>query len=58
MTQPPRSTDTGTPQYPGTPGWVKVSGIIVLVLVLMFVGAHVAGRGMGPGMHAPPPGGR
>jgi hypothetical protein len=45
---------------PGTPRWVKVSGIIVGVLVLVFVilqltgvgpGAGGHGPGMGPGMH-------
>lgn len=42
------------PPYPGTPRWVKVFGIIVLVVVLLFVvllftrGPH---RGHGPGLH-------
>ena len=43
------------PPYPGTPRWVKVSGIIVLVLVLlvgimMFIGV---GGDHGPGRHLP-----
>ena len=33
------------PPYPGTPRWVKVSGIIALVLVLLFLGLHFAGGG-------------
>jgi uncharacterized membrane protein len=44
----------GPPPYPGTPRWVKVFGIIVLVLVLLFVvGMFIAGGGHGPGRHAP-----
>ena len=47
------------PPYPGTPRWVKVSGIIVIGLVLLVVvvllvamalGLHTPG---GPGGHAP-----
>ena len=45
-------------RYPGTPLWVKVSAAVVVILVLIFVGMHLAGGGMGPGMHAPPAGGR
>ena len=30
-----------------TPGWVKVFGIIVIVLVLLFVVQHLAGGGLG-----------
>jgi hypothetical protein len=50
--------------YPGTPRWVKVFGIIVLVLVLLVVvtmltdpGRHGPGRHMQsgvPGGHKPP----
>lgn len=36
--------------YPGTPRWVKILGIIVIVAVLLFVIMHLTG-GMGPGMH-------
>jgi hypothetical protein len=43
-----------TTAYPGTPRWVKVSGLIVLVLVLLIVGVLVAGDGQhGPGRHMP-----
>ena len=38
------------PAYPGTPRWVKVSGIIVLVLVLLAVVIMVTGVG---GQHGP-----
>jgi hypothetical protein len=38
------------PAYPGTPRWVKVSGIIVLVLVVLAVVIMVTGVG---GQHGP-----
>lgn len=42
------------PPYPGTPRWVKVLGIIALVLVLLFVAMMFVGGGEhGPGRHAP-----
>ena len=37
------------PSYPGTPRWVKVSGIIVIVLVLLAVIMLLSGHG--PGRH-------
>ena len=37
------------PPYPGTPGWVKVSGIIVIVLVLLVVIIIFTGVGGGHG---------
>ena len=40
---------------PGAPRWVKVFGIIALVLVLLFVVTHLAGGGLGS--HLPPGGG-
>ena len=41
---------------PGTPLWVKAFGIVLLLLVLVFGGLHLAGRGMGPMSHVPPAG--
>ena len=43
------------PRYPGTPRWVKVSGIAVIVLVLLFGGLKLFGVGgeHGPGRHTP-----
>ena len=43
------------PPYPGTPRWVKVSGIIALVLVLLVGIMMLAGVGgdHGPGRHMP-----
>lgn len=41
----------------GTPRWVKVFGIIALVLVLMFIILHLTGNSLGgPGRHTPPSG--
>lgn len=42
--------DRGSP--PGTPRWVKVFGIIGLVLILLLVGVKLIGGGNhGPGRH-------
>lgn len=40
-----------TREYPGTPRWVKVVGIIAVVLVLLFVALHLTGHGLGMHMH-------
>ena len=37
----------------GTPRWVKVFGIIILVLALLFVISQLAGVRHGPGLHTP-----
>ena len=37
------------PPYPGTPRWVKVSGIIVIVLVVLVAIMLLSGHG--PGRH-------
>jgi ABC-type transporter Mla subunit MlaD len=39
------------PPYPGTPRWVKVFGIIAIVVVLLFVIMLLTGHG--PGRHTP-----
>ena len=42
------------PPYPGTPRWVKVFGIIVIVVVLLVVaGMFISGGRHGPGRHTP-----
>ena len=42
------------PPYPGTPRWVKVFGIIVIVVVLLAVAVMFIGGGEhGPGRHIP-----
>ena len=46
---PDSNSDTGDDT---TPRWVKVFGIIALVLVLLFVILHLTGRGLGG--HTPP----
>lgn len=61
MTDPPAYPDSNgdTGMRPeggsttGTPRWVKVSGIIALALVLLFVTLMLTGRGggHGPGRH-------
>jgi hypothetical protein len=45
----------GPPAYPGTPRWVKIVGIIVLVLVLLVGVVLLTGIGgeHGPGRHLP-----
>jgi ABC-type transporter Mla subunit MlaD len=49
MIDPPPNGDTGTPR------WVKVFGIVALVVVVLVVVVAVTGRGgeHGPGRHAP-----
>jgi hypothetical protein len=50
-------TTASTP--PSMPLWVKVFGIIAIVLVLLFVGMHLTGMGLGGhmmGNHTMPPG--
>jgi len=44
-----------SPPYPGTPRWVKVFGIIALVVVLLFVFLMFTRGpgGHGPGRHVP-----
>jgi hypothetical protein len=41
------------PPYPGAPRWVKVFGVVVFVVVLLFVILLVTGSpgGHGPGRH-------
>ena len=56
MTDPPRSPDTGVgpDRGEGMPRWVKVSGIIVIILVLLVGIMLFIGRGgHGPRRHAP-----
>ncbi|MFD7404166.1 hypothetical protein ACFV7R_16125 [Streptomyces sp. NPDC059866] len=36
---------------PGAPRWVKVSGLVALAVVVLFLILHLTGSGMGPGMH-------
>jgi hypothetical protein len=59
MADPPRYPDSSsnTGDAAATPRWVKVFGIIALVVVLLFVilmfTRGPGGRGHGPGLHAP-----
>ena len=60
MADPPRSPEAGDdtgagadPESNGTPRWVKVSGIVALALVILFVVVmFTGGGGHGPGRHA------
>jgi hypothetical protein len=53
---PDSNSDTGDDTR--TPRWVKVFGIIVIVLVLLLGGLVLFGGGEhGPGRHIPPGGG-
>jgi hypothetical protein len=38
--------DTGN-DTPGMPHWVKMFGIVAIILVLLFVILHLTGRGLG-----------
>jgi hypothetical protein len=50
--EPRGGPDRGTPT--GTPGWVKVLGIIIVVLLLLIGIMVFIGGEHGPGRHAPP----
>lgn len=55
-TEGTRTTDSPTAPSdsgaaPGAPRWVKVSGIVALAAVVLFLVLHLTGSGMGPGMH-------
>jgi hypothetical protein len=39
------------PPYPGTPRWVKVFGIIVIVVIVLVVARIFIGGEHGPGRH-------
>ena len=57
MADLPRYPDTGDvpdrESPPGTPRWVKIAGIIALVVVVLFVISLLAGVRHGPGLHTP-----
>ena len=50
MPDPTRDTDNMTSEDTGTPRWVKVFGLIALVVIVLFVVLLVVG---GPGGHGP-----
>lgn len=50
MADPHPETDTDT----GMPRWVKVSGLIGILLVLVFVTVHLAGGGFRGHLHGGP----
>ena len=50
MSQTPAKPDRRSPT--STPRWVKVFGIIFIVLVMLFVALHLTGNSLGgPGRH-------
>jgi hypothetical protein len=52
MTNLPPNPDSRSDRRPnpGLPAWVKVAGIIVIILIVLFVALHLAGGGF---HHAP-----
>jgi hypothetical protein len=51
-TTTPSDTDTGSPAvYPGTPRWVRISGITALVLIVLVVAVLVVTTALG--LHTP-----
>jgi hypothetical protein len=50
MTIPPPDIEHGADRGPGTPGWVKALGVVVIVLVLVALVLMLTGIG---GEHAP-----
>ena len=59
--EPPDPTPTPAelPPHPGAPRWVKLMGVVVLLLVALLVVAMLAGGdhgggGHGPGRHSSP----
>ena len=57
MAEPPASPDHGVEAGNGTPRWVKVFGIIALIVALLFVVLLLIG-GHGPGRHTGSPSGQ
>ena len=51
MSQTPPEPGNGSTS--GTPRWVKLFGIIALVLVVLFIISLLAGVRHGPGLHTP-----
>lgn len=49
---PGGGSTTSPDTYPGTPRWVKRSGIVLLVILLLVVGVLVAGGGLNHSMPA------
>ncbi|HEU4596205.1 MAG TPA: hypothetical protein VFS10_13785 [Pyrinomonadaceae bacterium] len=54
MTDPPRHPD---PKPHTTPRWVKVFGVIAVVVILLFVILHISVGPRRHGSHTPPSGG-
>jgi len=49
--EPTSTRDPGSEKPPSTPGWVKISAVVVAILVLVIVVAMLLGGNHGPGRH-------
>jgi hypothetical protein len=49
--EPEANRDSRPAVAPGTPRWVKISGVIVVVLLLLLVVSMLAGGNHGPARH-------
>jgi len=49
--EPGTNQDRDSSNPPGVPRWVKVCGVIVAIILLLFVVGMIAGGKHGPGMH-------
>lgn len=38
---------------PGVPRWVKLLGVLLLLVLLVLAGGRLLGYGVGPGQHGP-----
>lgn len=45
--------ESGSPQKPPLPGWVKVSALIAAIILVGLVVSALAGGDHGPGRHSP-----
>lgn len=52
---PPQNRDAGGVGRPAAPRWVKVFGVVMVVLVLVLLVLHLTGNGIGSGMHGASP---
>jgi hypothetical protein len=54
VAEPPADRESGEGASTGTPRWVKVSGLVAIVVIVLFVVVTLVGGGEhGPGRHTP-----
>jgi hypothetical protein len=51
MSDPPPELRPDARPPAGTPRWVKILGVVLLLLVLLVAVLHLTGNSMGPGSH-------